>query len=401
MYFKNLLLLILFVVTAFCNTGFTPQDEKPEEIVFTREGWHDNGVGNLSATWENEIFKLNLRTLKLSKIADGGNPSVSTDGNTIVYEKMVESPYMWTDDEFYLRQYRDIFITDSEGKSHKNLTNTPYLHERYPKIAPNGKLVSFINEGRDSYGKLCFINIENGVEWCLNDMDAIYDFSCQLPDEEWSRDCLSYEYKESEGIYLNVVDHLWIPYVQDQDLSKSVLLLSSQSSELVPQRQDEIFAVTLVGNAMYDVSLIARGRYPSASPDGTKVFYLNGRSIYVTDIQGAQHEKLIDIKEDGHIYTNFYVHVSNDNRNIAYATTQHIYIANIDGSENRPILWNGGNLYIDDIFTQDGLMYGKLAYGYGMGSLYWYDLGSTKSTRITYAPEEVFGGADYGAAFIP
>jgi Tol biopolymer transport system component len=60
--------------------------------------------------------------------------------------------------ESYSNNNWDIYIINADGSNKKNITNTPNIHEMYPKVSPNGKKIAFVvdtgeerNRGRDLY----------------------------------------------------------------------------------------------------------------------------------------------------------------------------------------------------------------------------------------------------------
>jgi len=57
----------------------------------------------------------------------------------------------------------DLCIINADGTGKKKLTNTVNIHEMYPKVSPDGKLISYLEdtgEGRDRKRDLCIMNID-------------------------------------------------------------------------------------------------------------------------------------------------------------------------------------------------------------------------------------------------
>ncbi len=69
--------------------------------------------------------------------------------------------------ESYDRGNWDLHIINADGSGRKNITNTPGIHEMYPKVSPDGKKIAFAadtGEGRNRKRDLYIMNIDGSGE---------------------------------------------------------------------------------------------------------------------------------------------------------------------------------------------------------------------------------------------
>ena len=77
-------------------------------------------------------------------------------------EELSKSPYNLVC-EGYENDNWDIFFMHADGSNLKNLTNTPTIHELYPKVSPDGKKVSFLvdtGKGRTKIRSVWIMDID-------------------------------------------------------------------------------------------------------------------------------------------------------------------------------------------------------------------------------------------------
>ena len=291
---KNLILLFIVAIVAIGSSAFTSQQDTSVEVVFTREGFSLDTKG-----WVTSIYSIDPNYPGSEVfITEGLNPSFSEDGNLLVYQKTVmRDAYYETNGELVDLGFDDIFIMDMKTRTSKNITNTPHAEETRPKISPDGAIIAYEKSTLvDNYWDVCFFNTEAGANWCLNDVSVFFDLNCNLPKEEKGRDCIYDPDAFHSYVDLHVVDHFWVPNLQDT--SQKVLIIYSHSyASKDPQGEEEVFALTLKDNLIQSLKKIANGKDPAISPDGTKLFYVSGNKILVTDIEGARHDEIITFSE--------------------------------------------------------------------------------------------------------
>ena len=58
----------------------------------------------------------------------------------------------------------DLFIVNADGSEMRNLTNTPDVHEYFPKVSPDGSMIAFeaSRPGREDYSEIWVMNIDGG-----------------------------------------------------------------------------------------------------------------------------------------------------------------------------------------------------------------------------------------------
>ena len=84
------------------------------------------------------------------KIEEKPNNELSSLKYRIIYETFDNNSF-------------DICIINADGTGKKKITNTPHIHEMYPKVSPDGKIISYVEDtghGRDRKRDLYIMNLD-------------------------------------------------------------------------------------------------------------------------------------------------------------------------------------------------------------------------------------------------
>ena len=129
-----------------------------------------------------------LMTGNVAGAADSLQSELEASGFELVHERYVDNNW-------------ELFSTSADGKSSRNLTNTPDVHELYPQVSPNGKWICFIvdeGKGRNTKRSVWVMNAVSG------DRKLVSEYARQ---PFWHPNSRTLGYLPQEYKKFNIVDY--------------------------------------------------------------------------------------------------------------------------------------------------------------------------------------------------
>lgn len=285
---KIIVVSVVLLLVAGCTSAQTP-----EKLLFVR-----NDMGVSIATNELQIFVLDLKSDKYTKIADGSGPSISPDGKLIAFDSY------GTDTE---NQNHDIWVIDADGRGERNITKSKIEYEIAPVWLPDGKTIQYL-KGPDT-SDICFIQIDGTNNRCLKWF-------------LWS------------GVMVFPIEISWIP-TGDPHIQTAVF-----SAWLHDEPEHKIFVLTLHDGELSNLQHLADADFFYLSPGGKKVLFsrYDDPNFYMINPDGSKLVRITNFTEG---CWNPSAEWSKDGRKILFyqkcsagdATQSGLKVMSADGSE--------------------------------------------------------------------
>ncbi len=260
----------------------TPGTDAPAPIFYQEAVWSPDGATLLLSRYEGggySIYSVRADGSHLERLIDGPGywTSWSPDGARFAYhaEPAVGAPG------------GDIFVADADGSNPIALTNLP-SKELTPAWSPDGATIAFISDRDDGRYQLFLMNPDGSNQTRIGRTGGTEYNPTWSPDSEWL------------AFFSSVNDTDWV-YVTRRDAAESRRVArgvfpswSPDGASILYDRADSIFATTPDGAA--EVLLIVDGFAGRWSPDGRRIAFIRGgwpsSDVYVANSDGSAEARL-------------------------------------------------------------------------------------------------------------